>query len=140
LEDKETQLNDFRKKLDELNKTCISQRILLDEMDILKEKAQTVPLLEDRIKKLETKAEAVTNMRKQLKVTVCTSCLWLQLLEEQNEEHLKRNIEMEEQVNKANSWKVQLEKYKQQVTDLTAQSNASAQTIQQQSNLLNCLT
>lgn len=109
IELKDKQLNEFKRKGEEYSKLVAESRVLRDELDILREIAARVPDLEDRIKKLVVKAEAVTDLRKQLKT-----------YEQTHEENIRFKIELEEANKKIYSQKLQVDKYKDQIASLSA--------------------
>eukprot|EP01119_Soliformovum_irregulare_P000273 TRINITY_DN10201_c0_g1_i3.p1 TRINITY_DN10201_c0_g1~~TRINITY_DN10201_c0_g1_i3.p1 ORF type:complete len:573 (-),score=171.20 TRINITY_DN10201_c0_g1_i3:355-1929(-) len=106
---------DLKKKLEEANKQSSQVRQLQDELDILREKSAHVDTLEDRLKKFEKRVESIQDLKRQI-----------QLLEEQNEGHLKTKIVLEEAAKKIPLYKTQLERYKEQLTALTAEGSSSA--------------
>ncbi len=78
-------------------------------MDILREKAHQVDILEDRVKKYQKKVESIPDLKKQLKS-----------LEEQSEQYMKQKIEQEDAMKRVSLFKSQIDKYKDDITTLTA--------------------
>jgi DNA repair exonuclease SbcCD ATPase subunit len=67
---------------------------------------------EERVARLKKKLEDLSDLRNKVKA-----------LEEANEGYLKRNMELEDQLAKANSFKSQIETYKQKARSLESYSH-----------------
>ncbi|PRP87618.1 hypothetical protein PROFUN_04645 [Planoprotostelium fungivorum] len=113
LEERENLIVEMKKRQDELMRQASDARSLRDEVDLLREKAASVEELEDRLKKVKKKADAVDDLKKQLKA-----------VEEQSELYLKRSLDLEESAKKATSYKTQVDTYKEQNVNLTAEINS----------------
>jgi hypothetical protein len=70
LEDKNAIIADLKRRIEDLSKAAAEARELRDEVDLLREKSAKVDQLEDRLKKSMKKAEAVPDLKKQLKVFI----------------------------------------------------------------------
>jgi len=113
IDQREDSIADLRKKLEEVSRMAAEARSLRDEVDLLKEKAASVEDLEDRLKKTKKKADTVDDLKKQLKA-----------VEEQSEIYLKKTLDLEETAKKANTYKSQVDAYKEQIVNLTAETKS----------------
>ncbi|GAM21526.1 hypothetical protein SAMD00019534_047010 [Acytostelium subglobosum LB1] len=107
IEDKEKQVFELRKKVDESAKQANENRDLRDEIDILREKVQNAEATEDKLRKYQHKVEEIAELKRQMKT-----------LEENNDNYLNQILDLEEQVRKSSSFKTQLETTKQQLMSL----------------------
>lgn len=115
----------FSPKSDEASKLAQQQREVQDEIDILREKAALVDTLEERVKKFQKRAETVNDLKRQVT-----------LLEEQNDLNIKAKIESEESSKKLSALKVQLDRYKEQVTSLTAEKSTLRSSLEEKGSPL----
>eukprot|EP01116_Phalansterium_solitarium_P022305 TRINITY_DN7318_c0_g1_i1.p1 TRINITY_DN7318_c0_g1~~TRINITY_DN7318_c0_g1_i1.p1 ORF type:complete len:622 (+),score=295.88 TRINITY_DN7318_c0_g1_i1:156-2021(+) len=118
LEDKNVQITELKKKIDDLSALASEARSIRDSIDIYKERAAMAETLEERLKKLQLKADSVGELKKQIKA-----------LEQQNDGYMKQIIELDEAAKKAQALKPQLDKYKELLTAVQADKAALMATL-----------
>lgn len=107
LENQNKQLTAYQEKIAELQIAANDSSRLKDEVDALNESASKIVDLEQAVQSYQKRLENYQDIKREN-----------QILEEKNREYLRKNLELEEEVNKHISWKSQCEAYKSQVAEL----------------------
>ncbi|VEN42592.1 unnamed protein product [Callosobruchus maculatus] len=105
--EQEKQMLAYQEKINELQIAASDSSRLKDEIDALTESAGKVVELELALASYKKRLENYQDIKRNL-----------QKLEEQNMEYLQKNLELEEELAKNNTWKTQCEAYKTQVVEL----------------------
>nr|CAI5845957.1 unnamed protein product [Callosobruchus analis] len=105
--EQEKQMLAYQEKISELQIAASDSSRLKDEIDALTESAGKVVELELALASYKKRLENYQDIKRNL-----------QKLEEQNMEYLQKNLELEEELAKNNTWKTQCEAYKTQVVEL----------------------
>ncbi|KAK2168518.1 hypothetical protein LSH36_16g06021 [Paralvinella palmiformis] len=102
----EKELCELQQKNDSLGKLAEEARHMKDELDILRHTSDKVVKYEQSIETYKKKLEELSDLKGQLKI-----------LEEKNTAYMQTNMDLEEEVRKAQAYKSQLEMYKRQVQE-----------------------
>ncbi|XP_069460225.1 protein Hook homolog 2 isoform X2 [Ambystoma mexicanum] len=106
---------DLQRRNEDLTSLAEEAQSLKDEMDVLRHSSDKVNKLEAMVDSYKKKMEDLGDLRRQVK-----------LLEERNTVYMQRTCELEEELRKANSVRIQLEAHKKQVQELHSQRSDEA--------------
>eukprot|EP01133_Synstelium_polycarpum_P007513 gene7513-8791_t len=107
VEDRDKQIHDLKRKIDDGSKFSNENRELRDEIDILREKVINAEATEEKLKKFQQKIEEISELKKQMRT-----------MEDNNDNYLQQVLDLEEQLKKSVSFKSQLDTSKQQLLSL----------------------